>query len=166
MWKSVESFEFWTNLNFLIFFIVTSILNNSIYPRSFLCEKAKIKQRTSSKKNTLWNRWGSNMGIPIHILFFYLWHFFLQCLITFRHYYYSKWMFLKPLIWPIFFLFLLYRKVLKFWFNQTFGWLWEYRCHTYILNLISASSKRKLEFQITRMHVFYLWGNPKFFSWI
>ena len=35
---------------FLIFFIVTSNYKNSMYPRSFLCEEAKIKQRTPLKK--------------------------------------------------------------------------------------------------------------------
>ena len=45
------------------------------------------------------------MGTPIHILFFIYDNFFYNCLITFRHYYYSKWIFLKPLIWPIFFYF-------------------------------------------------------------
>ena len=33
-----------------IFFIVTSNYKNSMYPRSFLCEEAKIKQRTPLKK--------------------------------------------------------------------------------------------------------------------
>ena len=32
------------------FFIVTSNFKNSIYPQSFLCEEAEMKQRTSSKK--------------------------------------------------------------------------------------------------------------------
>ena len=32
------------------FFIVTSNYKNSMYPRSFLCEEAKIKQRTPLKK--------------------------------------------------------------------------------------------------------------------
>ena len=31
--------------DFIIFFIVTSHYKNSMYPRSFLCEEAKIKQR-------------------------------------------------------------------------------------------------------------------------
>ena len=35
---------------FFSFFIVPSNLKNSMYPRSFLCEEAKIKQRISSKK--------------------------------------------------------------------------------------------------------------------
>ena len=35
---------------FLFFFIVTSNFKNSMYPRSFLCEEVKIKQRNSSKK--------------------------------------------------------------------------------------------------------------------
>ena len=63
----------WRPLNFRqiwFFFIVTSNYKNSMYPRSFLCDGAKIKQRYSLKKRTLWNRWGSNMGISIHILFF------------------------------------------------------------------------------------------------
>ena len=34
-----------------------------MYPRNFLCEKAKIKQHISSTK-------GSNMGIPIPMLFY------------------------------------------------------------------------------------------------
>ena len=34
----------------ILFFIVTSNFKNSIYPRSFLCEEAKIKQHTFSKK--------------------------------------------------------------------------------------------------------------------
>ena len=45
-----RSLNFMTNVNFLIFFIVTSNFKNSIYSRSFLCEEAKIKQHTSSKK--------------------------------------------------------------------------------------------------------------------
>ena len=36
--------------DFFFFFIVTSNYKNSMYPRSFLCEEAKIKQRTSLKK--------------------------------------------------------------------------------------------------------------------
>ena len=36
--------------DFFIFFIVTTNYTNSMYPRSFLCEEAKIKQRTPSKK--------------------------------------------------------------------------------------------------------------------
>ena len=36
--------------DFLIFFIVTSNYKNSMFPRSFLCEEAKIKQRTPLKK--------------------------------------------------------------------------------------------------------------------
>ena len=35
---------------FLFFFIVTSSYKNSMYPRSFLCKEAKIKQRTFLKK--------------------------------------------------------------------------------------------------------------------
>ena len=35
---------------FLFFFIVTSNYKNSMYLRSFLCEEAKIKQRTPLKK--------------------------------------------------------------------------------------------------------------------
>ena len=35
---------------FLFFFIVTSNYKISMYPRSFLCEEAKIKQRTPLKK--------------------------------------------------------------------------------------------------------------------
>ena len=38
------------NCIFLFFFIVTSNYKNSMYPRSFLCEEAKIKQRTPLKK--------------------------------------------------------------------------------------------------------------------
>ena len=41
----VDEFKF-----FLFFFIVTSNFQHSIYSRSFLCEEAKIKQRTSSMK--------------------------------------------------------------------------------------------------------------------
>ena len=41
----LDAFEF-----FSFFFIVTSNFKNSMYPRSFLCEKAKIEQRTSLKK--------------------------------------------------------------------------------------------------------------------
>ena len=41
----LDEFEF-----FYFFFIVTSNFKNSMYPRSFLCEKAKIKRRTFSKK--------------------------------------------------------------------------------------------------------------------
>ena len=44
----------WRPLNFrriwFFFFIVTSNFKNSMYPRSFLCEEAKIKQRTPLKK--------------------------------------------------------------------------------------------------------------------
>ena len=46
----------WRPLNFrgirffLFFFIVTSNYKNSMYPRSFLCEEAKIKQRTPLKE--------------------------------------------------------------------------------------------------------------------
>ena len=43
----------WRPLNFRriwFFFIVTSNYKNSMYPRSFLCEEAKIKQRTPLKK--------------------------------------------------------------------------------------------------------------------
>ena len=36
--------------DFFIFFIVTSNYKNSMYPRSFLCEEAKIKQSTPLKK--------------------------------------------------------------------------------------------------------------------
>ena len=36
--------------DFFISFIVTSNYKNSMYPRSFLCEEAKIKQRTPLKK--------------------------------------------------------------------------------------------------------------------
>ena len=36
--------------DFLIFFIVTSNYKHSMYPRSFLCKEAKIKQGTSLKK--------------------------------------------------------------------------------------------------------------------
>ena len=36
---------------FILFFIVTSNLKNSMYPRSFLCEEAKIEQRTFLKKH-------------------------------------------------------------------------------------------------------------------
>ena len=58
-------------LFFYFYFIVTSNYKNSMYPRSFLCEEAKIEQRAFSlKERTLWNRWGGNMGIPIHILFY------------------------------------------------------------------------------------------------
>ena len=35
---------------FSFFFIVTSNYKNSMYPRSFLCEEAKCKQRTPLKK--------------------------------------------------------------------------------------------------------------------
>ena len=38
------------NFEFLNFFIVTSNFKNTMCPRSFLCEEAKIKQRSSSKK--------------------------------------------------------------------------------------------------------------------
>ena len=34
----------------VLFFIVTSTFKNSVYSRNFLCEEAKIKQHTSSKK--------------------------------------------------------------------------------------------------------------------
>ena len=43
LWKSVETFQFQTNLNFFLFFTVTSNFKNSMYSRSFLCEEAKIK---------------------------------------------------------------------------------------------------------------------------
>ena len=36
--------------SFFIFFIVTSNYINSMYPRSLLCEEAKIKRRTPLKK--------------------------------------------------------------------------------------------------------------------
>ena len=36
--------------DFFIYFIVTSNYKNSMYPRSFLCEEAKIKQRTTLMK--------------------------------------------------------------------------------------------------------------------
>ena len=36
--------------DFLIFFIVTSNYKNLMYPRRFLCEEAKIKQRTPLEK--------------------------------------------------------------------------------------------------------------------
>ena len=49
-WDSVEAFNFQTNLNFLIFFIVISNFKISMYPWSSLCEEAKIKQHTFSKK--------------------------------------------------------------------------------------------------------------------
>ena len=44
--------ELWIldEFDFFIFFIVTSNYKNSMYPRSFLCEEAKIKQRTPLKK--------------------------------------------------------------------------------------------------------------------
>ena len=37
-------------IGFFNFFIVTSNYKNSLYPQSFLCEEAKIKQRTPLKK--------------------------------------------------------------------------------------------------------------------
>ena len=37
-------------VSWLFSFIVTSNYKDSMYPRSFLCEEAKIKQRTPSKK--------------------------------------------------------------------------------------------------------------------
>ena len=43
--KILDEFEF-----FLFLFILTSNFKNLMYPRSFLCKKAKIKQRTFSKK--------------------------------------------------------------------------------------------------------------------
>ena len=49
-WESVEAFYFLTNSNFLIFFIAISNLKISMYPQSFLCEEAKIKQQTFSKE--------------------------------------------------------------------------------------------------------------------
>ena len=38
------------NLILSFFFIVTANYKNSMYPRNFLCEGAKIKQRTPLKK--------------------------------------------------------------------------------------------------------------------
>ena len=49
-WESVEGFHFKTNLNFLMFFIVISNFEISIYPWSFLCEEARIKHHTFLKK--------------------------------------------------------------------------------------------------------------------
>ena len=46
---------------------VLSNLKNSMYPQSLLC--AQNQTTHFLKEKTLWNRWGSNMGIPIHILF-------------------------------------------------------------------------------------------------
>ena len=40
----METFKFYRNLIFLFFFIVTWNYKNLMYPRSFLCEEAKIKQ--------------------------------------------------------------------------------------------------------------------------
>ena len=53
MYKNVYGYIsplFLYELKFLYFFIVASNLKNSMYPQSFLCEEAKIKQRTSLKK--------------------------------------------------------------------------------------------------------------------
>ena len=49
---------------FLLFFNVTSNFKSSMYPWSYICKEAKIKQ-----VRLTWNRWGSNMGISIHMLF-------------------------------------------------------------------------------------------------
>ena len=50
--------------DFLIFFIVTSNYKNSMYLWG-----SQNQATYSLKGRTLRNRWGSNMGIPIHILF-------------------------------------------------------------------------------------------------
>ena len=50
---------------------MTSSFQNSIYPQSFLCEEAKFKQYTSSKKE-LCEIGEKYMGIPIHMLFLIL----------------------------------------------------------------------------------------------
>ena len=46
-WRPLNFRRIWF---FYLFFIVTSNYKNSMYPRSFLCEEAKIKQRTPLKK--------------------------------------------------------------------------------------------------------------------
>ena len=43
--ESIEAFKFFEILNFIIFFIVTSNFKILSYPRSFLCEKAKIQRK-------------------------------------------------------------------------------------------------------------------------
>ena len=63
---------------------------------------------------------------------------FANFLIIFRHYYYAKWMFLTSLTWVIFFKFLLYREILKFWWNQTIGW--ECTCHASLITIKIFSS--------------------------
>ena len=50
-----------------------------MYPRSFLCEEAKIKQRTPLKKELCAISEEGNMGIPIHIVFCIIYNF-LSCL--------------------------------------------------------------------------------------
>ena len=46
-WRPLNFRRIWL---FYFFFIMTSNYKNSMYPRSFLCEEAKIKQRTPLKK--------------------------------------------------------------------------------------------------------------------
>ena len=46
-WRPLNFRRIWF---FYFFFIMTSNYKNSMYPRSFLCKEAKIKQRTPLKK--------------------------------------------------------------------------------------------------------------------
>ena len=48
--RIVGDLQILDEFDFFVFFIVTSNYKNSMYPRSFLCEEAEIKQRTPLKK--------------------------------------------------------------------------------------------------------------------
>ena len=64
--------DFWilNEFEFLNFFTVTSNFKiRCIHEASFV-RKLKSSNVYFLTKRTMWNRWGSNMGISIHILFF------------------------------------------------------------------------------------------------
>ena len=55
--------------DFFIFFIVTNYKNSMYISTKLFLWRSQDQARYSLKERTLWNRWGSNMGISIHILF-------------------------------------------------------------------------------------------------
>ena len=97
-----------------------------------------------------------------HLFIYGKFIFFGNLLITFRHYYYAKYVFLTSLIWLIFFIFLLHREVLKFWSYWTFDW----EC-TRKASLIEENKSRNffiISFSTTETSIVFHLRPPIFFT--
>ena len=68
-WESVETFQFYTDLNFLIFFYTDIKFKKFDVSRKLPLWGSQNQATYFLKERKLWNQWGTNMGIPIHMRF-------------------------------------------------------------------------------------------------